>query len=150
MAPPLWPAPQPGLPVGEAAGPGGVPCTLTSRGGRRGQLPHLEEPAAPEEAQLANCTTACLASPAPHSPCFLEPKGGPRSPTLGLAGRGRPGWETQGALQTGAPHTRPWGWLLNTEPLPSYPTMAQHTPDKAPHTYNDTCTHVVTCTGTHT
>ena len=76
VAPPPSPAPQPGF---LWVRPWGGRCLLAprthqDRQGRsqRAASPHPEEPAAPEGAQLADCTTAQVGSSAPHHPGFLE------------------------------------------------------------------------------
>lgn len=71
--------PTPALPVGEAAGLGGVSCPpgdSQQGSSQRAASPRPEEPAAPERARLADCTTAQVGSSVPHSPGFPEPKGG--------------------------------------------------------------------------
>lgn len=110
------PVSKPALPVGEVAGPGGVSCTL---GGTRkaGEVAEGSFPTPRGTHSSGRGSAARLH----HSPGFPEYKRGPRSPTLGLTKKGRPGWETQVSLQTGAPahplpgaaQDRPFAFLLH-------------------------------------
>lgn len=142
MAPPPSPAPQPGF---LWVRPWGGRCVLAprthqDRQGRsqRAASPHPEEPAAPEGARLADCTTAQVGSSAPHHPGFLEATEAEDSHDcawVGVRGK-RPAWEP---CRWGAPASTPWGYQRWDLGLSTSPYQINQ-----PHTCDHTCKHVDT------